>query len=258
MNKIKKRIKHFTPSVVHNFYKKIAIDRQFLSEFKSFKALSKKLPERFPVSWQDRMPCMSEKNGTTVFDRHYVYHLAWAARILSNTKPEKHIDISSYVYFPAVISAFIPVNYYEYHPCDLELSGLTSRHADLLSLPFEDGNVNSLSCMHVVEHVGLGRYGDPVDPDGDLKAIEELKRVMAGNGDLLFVVPVGQPKVIFNAHRIYSYDQVISYFTGFNLTEFSLIPDNPADGGLICNAPEHIVDQQEYGCGCFWFKKEKH
>ena len=65
---------------------------------------------------------------------------------------------------------------------------------DLISLPFEDGSFHSLTCMHVVEHIGLGRYGDQVDPDGDLMAMKELERVTAKLGNLLFVVPVGIPK----------------------------------------------------------------
>jgi hypothetical protein len=59
--------------------------------------------------------------------------------------------------------------------------------------------------MHVIEHIGLGRYGEALDPDGDLKAIRELVRVLAAGGNLLVVVPVGRPRIQFNAHRIYDY-----------------------------------------------------
>ena len=90
--------------------------------------------------------------------------------------------------------------------------------------------------MHVAEHIGLGRYGDPLDPDGDLKAMGELKRVLAPGGLLLFVVPVGQPRVCFNAHRIYSYGQIVEAFAKLYLEEFALIPDDSIDGGLIINA----------------------
>lgn len=109
--------------------------------------------------------------------------------------------------------------------------------------------------MHTVEHIGLGRYGDPIDYDGDLKAISELKRVLAIDGNLLFVVPIGKPIIKFNAHRIYSLKQVLSYFKELQLLEFSLIPDNALETGIIKNASEEICDQQVYACGCFWFKK---
>ena len=110
--------------------------------------------------------------------------------------------------------------------------------------------------MHTIEHIGLGRYGDAIDPDGDLKAIGELNRVLAAGGSLLFVVPVGRPRVVFNAHRIYSYEQVLRYFPDLTLRECALIPDNPKDGGLVIGASAEIVARQEYGCGCFWFVKE--
>jgi hypothetical protein len=110
--------------------------------------------------------------------------------------------------------------------------------------------------MHVVEHIGLGRYGDPLDSNGDLKAISELKRVLAVGGTLLFVVPVGQPKIMFNAHRIYSYEQIVSYFSELELTEFSLIPDASRKNVLIQCATKEMADAQTYGCGCFWFTRK--
>ena len=94
-----------------------------------------------------------------------------------------------------------------------------------MQLPFGDGTIASLSCMHVVEHVGLGRYGETLDYDGDLKAIAEVKWVVTAGGSLILAVPVGRPKIVFNAHRIYSYEQILLYFEGFELREFALIPD---------------------------------
>jgi hypothetical protein len=106
--------------------------------------------------------------------------------------------------------------------------------------------------MHTIEHIGLGRYGDQIDPNGDMRAVNELKRVLAENGSLLFVTPVGKPKIEFNAHRIYSFEMVMEMFEGLKLMEFSLITDS---GDFIENANPDIVKEQKYGCGCFWFKK---
>jgi SAM-dependent methyltransferase len=125
-----------------------------------------------------------------------------------------------------------------------------------MCLPFEDGAVKSLSCMHVIEHVGLGRYGDPLDFEGDLKAIQELVRVLKPGGHLLFVSPVGRPRLMFNAHRIYSFEEIISYFHVLELREFSLVPDNPSKGSFIKNADPALVKEQAYGCGCLHFIKK--
>lgn len=227
----------------------------FIKEFQSFKKASD--ASRFTVKWKDCYPCLNDKTPTTTFDRHYVFHTAWAARILARIRPEEHVDISSSLRFVAVLSAFIRIRFYDYRPAELKLSGLQSETANLLALPFSDMSIQSLSCMHVVEHIGLGRYGDPLDCDGDLKAIYELKRVLAKGGDLLFVVPIGKPKIMFNAHRIYSYSQIVSYFKELELAEFALIPDNLEKGGLIEHATEEMADAQTYGCGCFYFRRKE-
>jgi Caenorhabditis protein of unknown function, DUF268 len=227
----------------------------FIKEYIKFKIKASSSDRRFAIRWRDRYPCLNDRTGTTGFDRHYVYHSAWAARILSQTKPNLHVDISSTLHFCSIVSAFIPVKFYDYRPADLQLSSLTSEAVDLLALPFADMSIQSLSCMHVVEHIGMGRYGDLLDPEGDLRAIAELKRVLAVGGSLLFVVPIGKPKIMFNAHRIYSYDQIISSFSELKLQEFALIPEDPKNGGLIRNASKTMADAETYGCGCLWFRR---
>lgn len=224
----------------------------FIRDFRRFRATN---GERFSVEAKNIQLCLFDKNTTTTFDKHYIYHTAWAARKLKELLPQEHIDISSYTYFSTLLSAFIPIKFFDYRPAEIKLGNYTSEHADITALPFPDNSVLSLSCMHVVEHIGLGRYGDPIDVDGDLKAISELKRVISTNGHLLFVVPIGKAKIIFNAHRIYSYDQILSYFQEFELQEFTLIPDQSYET-LIVNATKELSDKQHYACGCFWFKKK--
>lgn len=235
--------------------RRIRILLRYILDYRKFRKLSVAGSSRFTVSWKDRYPCLDDRTPASQFDRHYVYHTAWAARILAQTKPEFHVDISSYIYFPAMVSAFIPVRYYDYRPPDLRLGNLTVGSADLLDLPFGSETIRSLSCMHVLEHIGLGRYGDPLDPDGDLKAITQLRRVLASGGSLLLAVPLGRPRLMFNGHRIYSYDQIREYFSDLELADFSLVPDSPEAGGLIPHASKETADRQSYGCGCFWFRK---
>lgn len=224
-------------------------------EYKEFVAQASKTNSRFDLDKRNNLYFIYDKTSTTPYERHYVYHPAWAARVLARTKPELHVDISSTIKFATVVSAFIPTDYYDYRPANLHLSNLNSKAADLLNLPFEDNSISSLSCMHTLEHVGLGRYGDDLDYDGDLKGMSELERVLAPEGDLLIVVPIGKPKLVFNAHRIYSYQQILDQFSSLTLQEYALIPDDEKDGHLIINATEEMTNQQDWGCGCFWFKK---
>lgn len=229
----------------------------FQKNFKKFKTESIQYPQRFSLEWRDKYPCLDDATSTTGFDRHYIYHPAWAARIVKEIDPDLHIDLSSTLSFCTLVSAFVKLDFYDYRPAQLNLPDLSCKCADLLDLPFEDSSIASLSCMHVVEHIGLGRYGDPFDPEGDLKAIAELKRVLASGGNLLFVVPIGKcPKICFNAHRIYTYKQLLRYFSDLELMEFALIPDDPAIGDLIVDASEELVNHCDCGCGCFWFRKQ--
>ena len=223
----------------------------FVIEYQRFRAASNGTP-RFDMEWRDRWPFLNDRTETTGFNAHYVYHTSWAARVLARTKPSSHVDIGSDHRFATLVSAFVPIEFYDYRPAEIQLEGLTCGRANLTSLPFATGSVRSLSCMHVIEHVGLGRYGDPLDYDGDLAAMRELARVVAPGGDLLFVVPTGKARIQFNAHRIYSWKQVRDQFAAFDLLEFALVKD---DGSFDTAATRKDSDAQLHGCGCFHFKK---
>lgn len=237
--------------ILIRFPKKLVRVGEYVTEMKRFRSLS---DDRFPVKLSDAYPCLTDKLKTTPFDQHYIHHPAWAARKLAEIRPAKHVDFSSILNFSTIVSAFIPTDFYDYRPAEFKQPGFATGFADLKSLPFSDNSFESISCMHTIEHIGLGRYGDELDPKGDLKAIAELKRVLATGGHLLFVTPVGKPKIEFNAHRIYSFEQIINYFSPLQLKEFALIPD---EGGIITNAPPDLVAQQTYGCGCFWFTRSQ-
>jgi len=235
-------------------WSEVPLRRQFEQSFKTFVGLAHG-DRRFKFGREDWYPCLYDSTPSTDYDRHYVLHTAWAARVLAQSRPRVHVDFSSSLYFVAIASAFVPMRFFDFRPAALPLSGVESGAADLQQLPFGDGELPSVSCMHVIEHVGLGRYGDPLDPTGDLKAAAELSRVLSPGGQLLFVVPVGRARIMFNAHRIYSYELVRDMFAGLELQEFSLIPDTASEPELIADAPPAMVEQQAYACGCFWFKK---
>jgi SAM-dependent methyltransferase len=221
---------------------------------KHFSSVASRLSDgRFTCEWKDRWPCFGEVTKNTSFNAHYLYHPAWAARIISSTSPAKHVDIGSSLSFITLLSAFVPIEFYDYRPASITLSGLKCGKADLLCLPFPNNSILSLSCMHVVEHIGLERYGDSFDPRGDLKAIAELKRVLSPEGHLFFVVPIGEnARIQYNAHRIYTYEQIIEYFSKLDLLSFAFITDK---GKFIEKAQSDDTKNNKYGCGCFMFIK---
>lgn len=226
-----------------------------LSLFRFKARLNASSKKRFELNYLDLYPCLGDDSPTTSFDPHYLYHLAWAVRKVKEIAPKKHVDFSSHLHFASMLSAFVETEFYDYRPARLNLTNLKTGAADLIKLPFQDNSLSSISCMHVIEHIGLGRYGDPLDPDADLKAVEELKRVVAPGGSLLFVAPVGIPRLMFNGHRIYSLQQVLEMFAGFKVVEKSALPDDWTQG-IIREPDQELLDKQNYACGMFWFKKE--
>jgi len=106
--------------------------------------------------------------------------------------------------------------------------------------------------LHVIEHIGLGRYGDPINPMGSRDAAKELQRVVAPKGRLYLSVPVGRERVCFNAHRVHEAETVVSYFQDLQTISFSLVDDQ---GQFIENAPLAAASGLEYGCGMFEFSR---
>ena len=136
---------------------------------------------------RDSFPLLSDRVAATPFDPHYFHQGAWLARRLAQAKPQQHVDVGSSVLTMGVLSAHVPTVFVDFRPLMAHHAGLSSVGGDIGQLPFADAAIPSLSCLHVIEHVGLGRYGDPLDPDGARKAACELQRVLARGGSALSV-----------------------------------------------------------------------
>ncbi|MFO1321988.1 MAG: DUF268 domain-containing protein [Burkholderiales bacterium] len=204
------------------------------------------------VPFGDSYPCLSDATAHTGFDPHYFFQAAWLSRRLAESRPGRHTDIGSDVGMISVLSAFVPVDFVDFRPIDVELPGLRPLAGNLTAMTLASGSLSSLSCLHVIEHVGLGRYGDPLDPRGHEKAASELVRVLAPGGDLYVSTPVGHERVCFNAHRVFSHGSMVRLFAPLTLTAFSLVDDR---GAFLSAATATQADACDYGCGLFHFRK---
>jgi SAM-dependent methyltransferase len=195
---------------------------RYLTELAAYRAL----PGAEPLRAEDLMPKVHDRSPTTPYDQHYFHQDVWAARRVAERRPARHVDVGSRVDYVGFLTALTDVVFVDIRPLDARVEGLTSVAGSALDLPFEDRSIESLSCLHVADHIGLGRYGDPLDPDGTRKAARELQRVLRPGGELLFGIPVGQPRTCFNAHRILAPQDVPAMFDELVLLEFAGIDDH--------------------------------
>lgn len=215
----------------------------FVSQWRAFQKQSK-----MPVRLADWYPCLHDATDTTPFDPHYFFQSAWVARRIAKSIPARHVDIGSQINLIAPLSAFVETDFVDLRPLQVSLKGLTSTRGSILQLPCASRSVESLSCLHVVEHIGLGRYGDALNIDGTKEACRELQRVLAVDGNLYLSLPVGVERVEFNAHRIHNPQTILDFFGELKLAVFSCVDDN---GTFHENVQPSFCDEMQYALGMF-------
>ena len=177
------------------------------------------LPGAERLDWRASDPQVHDLTPRSPFDPHYFYQDVWAAQRVAELGPKRHVDVGSRVDLVGFLTAITEVTFVDIRLLEAEVEGLSSVEGSVLEMPFPGRSLESVSCLHVAEHIGLGRYGDPLDPDGTVKAMKELQRVVAPGGQLLFAGPVGRRQVVFNAHRIQPPSSVIEIFDELELIE---------------------------------------
>ena len=221
---------------------------RYFADWRAFRAQA----GSWSVRAVDSYPCLADRLPTTPFDPHYFYQGNWLARRLAEFKPRQHVDIGSSILTMGVLSAHVPTVFVDYRPLVVHESGLYCVAGDINRLPFADRSLPSLSCLHVIEHIGLGRYGDPINAEGARLAARELQRVIGPDGKLYLSTPIGRERVCFNAHRVFAPPTILSWFPELELTAFSYVSD---DGRVHENASPELVPELEYGCGFFEFQR---
>lgn len=190
--------------------------------------------------WEDKF-----HEAGSVMNNHYFWQDYWAAkRILKHTwEGITHFDIGSRVdgFIGHLISAGQRVCLLDVRPLNVELPDVEFRQCDATELDgIEDNSLKSLSALCSLEYFGLGRYGDPIDPEACFRCFTAIERKLSPGGTAYISVPVGGEHVEFNAHRIFAPSTVISYFPSCDLLEFSI-----TDGASI----KYNVPPSEYNKG---------
>lgn len=174
------------------------------------------------------------------------------ARKIFENNPQLHIDVGSRIDgFVAHVASFRPIKLCDLRPMTSNIHNMTYEFCDIMSnLPESLYQCcDSLSCLHALEHFGLGRYGDPVNYDGHVVGFNNLHRILKPAGKLYFSVPIGPLRIEFNGQRVFSLEYLLQLISNkFKIESFSFVDD-------IGDLFEDVVLKgndidQNYGCHC--------
>jgi SAM-dependent methyltransferase len=215
-----------------------------------------------PFRFGNPYPCLLDKFTESGETKGHYFHqdLLVANRIFLN-QPEKHVDVGSRMDgFVAHVASFRKIEVLDIRPLTDNINNISFTQADMMK-PVDKGlndYCDSLSCLHALEHFGLGRYGDPVRHDGYLHGLNNIHRILKVGGKLYISVPIGMQRIEFNAHRVFSLVYLLGLFEDrYRIDRFSYVDD---DGDLyedIAMTVDEINNNFNcnYGCGIFELTK---
>jgi hypothetical protein len=247
-----------------NFYKFYSFIRnlpRFWKDYQRLKAQAEKSNLEFPfVSFY---PCLFDKNKSGgVVSGHYFHQDLWAASKIYHMNPARHIDVGSRVDgFVAHVASYRKIEVADIRNLDSNVENIDFFQLDILDdLPKKyHGCTDSLSCLHVLEHCGLGRYGDDLQWDGYITAFKNLTKMLKSRGVFYFSTPIGPQRIEFNAHRVFDVRTLLDLFSdNYIVQEFSFVDDLGDLNEQVPFEEEKINNNYscKYGCGIFQLQKK--
>ena len=206
-------------------------------------------------------PCLFDKNEAGgIASGHYFFQDLIVAQKIFLRNPVKHVDIGSRIDgFVAHVATFREIEVFDIRPIQNIINNIKFKEADLQKDINEYKEyTDSISSLHAIEHFGLGRYGDNIDIDGHLKGLNNIYSMLKKDGIFYFSVPMGQCRIEFNAHRVFSLSYLFDYFKGkYEILNFSYVDDKGDLHKDITLEKENIGNNFNcnYGCAIFELKK---
>jgi SAM-dependent methyltransferase len=200
----------------------------------------------------------SDEGGATKSE--YFWQDLLVARLIYAANPIKHVDIGSrWDGFVGHVASFRQLEVFDVRPVSTSIPGVIFRQADLMN-PVTDmiKCSDSVSCLHTLEHLGLGRYGDTIDVAGSENGFKNIASLLKEDGTLYLSVPVGQERVEFNANRVFDPRTIIRWATNLSLVLSSLIVIRNGHQIETVEHPEAklaALAQEQYALGLFVFRK---
>lgn len=175
---------------------------------------------------------LSEREDSSGTLGAYFFQDLLVARWILEDRPRRHLDVGSRIDgFLGHLAVFRDVEAIDIRPQPVTVANIRFHQMDLMAeLPQNwVGCTDSLSCLHTIEHFGLGRYGDTINPLGHLRGLEQMKRLVEDGGLFYLSTPIGHERVEFNAHRVFSPKTVLSWFPdGWTIERSAVIDDGLA------------------------------
>jgi hypothetical protein len=222
---------------------------RFRSEMAAFKQAGGHITRKWAI-YSDYI----EQAGTA--SGHYFHQDLLVATFINRANPTRHIDVGSRMDgFVAHVASFREIEVIDVRPLKLDTHPqIKFRQVNLINMdPTLLNYCDSLSCLHAIEHFGLGRYGDPIDPTGHIKGIKNFHKILKASGTLYISFPIGESAVLFNAHRVFSPCEILGWVKDlFKLKRFDYVDDI---GNLHCDVDIKHTPKLTYGCGIYTFEK---
>lgn len=192
----------------------------YIASALSFRSVDK----RKSFSWSPVLSDFNANSGSAT--GHYFWQDLICARWIFEQSPQSHFDVGSRVDgFIAHLLSFRPVTLLDIRPLDEVIPNLTIVLGDAQKeLSQFESRYDSVSSLHSIEHFGLGRYRDEIDPQGHEKGLRNIADCVKPGGYLYVSFPIGESAVEFNAQRIIDPEWPLEYLKEFELVEFVLIP----------------------------------
>ena len=227
---------------------------RFLRDLNQWKRQGGRVSSMYPVlsDWSDQ--------AGAVASRAYFYQDLLVARRIYEARPQRHVDVGSrFDGFVAHVAVFREIDVIDIRPMEMTIRNVRFIQADLMQGAAEPAtSTDSLSCLHALEHFGLGRYGDPIDPSGHLKGFKSLIKILKPGATFYLSFPIGQPVVEFNAHRVFDSEEVLSWPGSelLRLERFDYVDDNGAlhEDVAIDEIRVRCADLI-HGCGIYTFTR---
>ena len=191
---------------------------------------------------------------------HYFHQDLLVAKYVHDMKPRRHLDVGSRIDgFVAHVASFRRIEVIDIRPLVSSAHHqITFVQQDIMSSEAQGPPIaDSISCLHAIEHFGLGRYGDPIDPEGHLRGFKRLIKILEPGGRLYISVPISTKNgVIFNAHRVFHPTDILSWpgcEDSLSLANFDYVDDDGnlhREVDLFSSCP--VVN---YGCGIYTFER---